>query len=50
MTENLENKVIPEVPEEKPPFFRSWKGMYWLLIGFLAFQVILYYLITLYYS
>ena len=30
-----------------PPFFKSWKGMYIFLLGFLLFQIIVYYLITI---
>ena len=32
--------------EEKPPVFKSWKGWYWLVMGALAFQIIIYFLIT----
>jgi hypothetical protein len=34
----------------KPPFFRSWRGMYWLVMGFLVFQIIIYYAITRYFA
>ncbi|QMU29820.1 hypothetical protein [Adhaeribacter radiodurans] len=37
-------------PEEtnigKPPFFKSWNRMYWLVIVSLAVQVLVFYLIT----
>lgn len=35
---------------EGPPFFKSWAGMYWLLIGNLAFLIFLFYLLTAYYA
>ncbi|SIT93861.1 hypothetical protein [Pontibacter indicus] len=35
---------------DKPPFFKSWKGMYWLVLGNLAFLIILFYTITRIYS
>ncbi|PKV63271.1 hypothetical protein [Pontibacter ramchanderi] len=35
---------------DKPPFFKSWKGMYWLVLGNLAFLIILFYIITRIYS
>ncbi|MCH7973492.1 MAG: hypothetical protein IH949_06340 [Bacteroidetes bacterium] len=31
---------------EKPPFFKSWKGWYFLVLGNLAFLIILFYLFT----
>jgi len=31
---------------EKPPFFKSWKGWYFLVIGNLTFLIILFYLFT----
>lgn len=45
---NKENNMNPE--EESPPFFKSWRGMYWLVIGNLVFMIILFYWLTLYYS
>ncbi|MFP4340967.1 MAG: hypothetical protein ACLFQO_11035 [Cyclobacteriaceae bacterium] len=35
---------------EKPPFFDSWAGMYALVLGNLFFLIILFYLLTVYYS
>lgn len=35
---------------DKPPFFKSWKGMYWLVLGNLAFLITLFYIITRIYS
>lgn len=43
-----DNNIEPE--ENKPPFFKSWKGMYWLVIGNLALMIVLFYCLTLYYS
>ncbi|WP_347158148.1 hypothetical protein [Pontibacter chitinilyticus] len=42
--------VDTEAPLEKPPFFKSWSGMYWLVLGNLAFLVGLFYLITRLYA
>jgi hypothetical protein len=35
---------------DKPPFFKNWKGMYWLVLGNLVFLIILFYIITRIYS
>ena len=32
--------------DEKPPVFKSWSGWYWLLIGVLVLQIILFYWLT----
>ncbi|HEX6223654.1 MAG TPA: hypothetical protein VFZ52_04560 [Chryseolinea sp.] len=32
--------------EDKPPVFKSWKGWYYLILGVLVVQIILYYLLT----
>jgi hypothetical protein len=32
--------------EDKPPGFKSWRGWYWLVLGVLAIQIILYYWLT----
>jgi hypothetical protein len=40
----------PDIEEEKPPVFRKWSTWYWLLLGALVIQVIIYYLITVSYS
>ncbi|MBJ6116777.1 hypothetical protein JAO76_01150 [Pontibacter sp. BT310] len=46
-----ENHPVDEEPAlEKPPFFKSWKGMYWLVLGNLAFMIVLFYAITKYYE
>ena len=43
--------VSPEkLPEGKPPFFRTWRGMYLLVLGALVFQILLYYAITRYFE
>ncbi|MBC5993469.1 hypothetical protein [Pontibacter cellulosilyticus] len=38
--------VDEEAPISKPPFFKSWAGMYWLVLGNLAFLIILFYTLT----
>lgn len=35
---------------EKPPFFKSWAGMYWLVLGNLAFLILLFYILTKLYA
>lgn len=37
-------------PEHDAPLFGYWKGWYFVLIGFLIFQILLYYFITKYLS
>ncbi len=43
-------KNHPPPKNEKPPFFESWKGMYWLVLANLAFLIVLFYCLTLYYA
>ena len=50
MKKNTTPPVDTEKPIEKPPFFSSWAGMYWLVLGNLAFLIVLFYIITLVYS
>ncbi len=47
-----DNRPEGQLPAEtdKPPFFKSWKGMYWLVLGNLAFLIILFYIIPRIYS
>lgn len=35
---------------DPPPFFKSWRGMYALLLGTLVVLIILFYLFTIYFS
>jgi hypothetical protein len=35
--------------KSKPPFFKTWRDMYLLVLGFLALQIIVYYAITRYF-
>ena len=34
----------------KPPFFKSWSGMYWLVVVSLIFQIVVFYFLTQYYK
>jgi hypothetical protein len=43
-----ENKAPAGI--DKPPFFKSWKSMYWLVLGNLVFLITLFYIITRIYS
>jgi hypothetical protein len=36
--------------EDKPPFFKTWRTLYWLVIGALLAQIILFYGITRYFA
>jgi len=42
--------VEKEKPLDKPPFFKSWAGMYWLVLGNLVFLILLFYTITKIYA
>ncbi|WP_242916598.1 hypothetical protein [Pontibacter liquoris] len=46
MEEKEQQPVDTEPALWKPPFFKSWAGMYWLVLGNLAFIIILFYIIT----
>jgi len=37
---------MAELPEEKPPVFKSWNSWYWLVLGVMAIQVLLFTLLT----
>ncbi|MCJ8167253.1 hypothetical protein MKJ04_20600 [Pontibacter sp. E15-1] len=39
-----------EKPLEKPPFFKHWSGMYWLVLGNLVFLILLFYTLTKIYA
>lgn len=38
------------MPDEKPPFMGSWKNVYILIMGMLAFLIVLFWLFTQYYK
>ena len=40
------NLVDEEKPLEKPPIFKSWAGMYWLVLGNLTLLIFLFYILT----
>lgn len=46
----MSGKSLEESTIDKPPFFKSWKGMYWLVVVNLAVQVIVFYILTQYYK
>jgi hypothetical protein len=56
LSEQQSKKTMKETTDrpaeelDKPPFFKSWKGMYWLVLGNLAFLITLFYIITRIYS
>ncbi|MEX2589454.1 MAG: hypothetical protein WD334_04555 [Chitinophagales bacterium] len=44
----MENDIMEDKspPENDAPLFGYWKGWYYVLVGFLIFQILLYFLIT----
>lgn len=46
----MAKESVEQEAEEKPPYFKSWKGWYLLVIGNLIFLIILFYLFTIHYS
>ncbi len=38
------------LPDEKPPFFKSWNTWYMIVIGFLVLLIILFFLFTKHFS
>jgi len=41
---------MKDLPDEKPPFLKSWNSWYLLVIGFLVLLIILFYLFTKHFS
>lgn len=37
---------MSELPDEKPPVFKTWNSWYWLVLGVMAIQVIFFALLT----
>jgi hypothetical protein len=37
------------ISEDRPPFFRSWTGVYAVVLGFLGFLILAFHLFTRYY-
>jgi hypothetical protein len=35
---------------ESPPFFKKWKSIYFLVVGFLALCIAVFYIITMYFN
>ena len=51
----MKEELPPEaqqIPEDitPPPILKTWSGMYWLVLGNLAFFILLFYLLTIAYS
>ncbi len=40
----------PGPSSDKPPVFQSWSHWYWLLLGALFIQVVLFYWLTAFFS
>ncbi len=45
-----QNQNKSETDETLPPFFSSWNAMYAFVLAFLVILILLFYLITIYYS
>lgn len=47
--DDLEKDIAPieEMPEERPPFFKTWKSAYALVLGNLVLMIVVFYLITI---
>jgi hypothetical protein len=45
----IEKQPLPE-DITPPPIFKTWAGMYWLVLGNLAFFILLFYLLTIAYA
>lgn len=41
----IEKRPLPE-DISPPPILKTWSGMYWLVLGNLAFFILLFYLLT----
>jgi hypothetical protein len=35
-----------QILDDRPPFFRSWTGVYAVVLGFLAFLILVFHLLT----
>ncbi len=46
----MDKKQDDIIMEEKPPVFKSWAGVYRLLVFFLILQILIYYYLTVHYS
>ena len=42
--------IQPPLPDDKPPIFKNWCTLYWLVIGALLAQIGLFYSITIYFE
>lgn len=40
----------PKLEDSKPPVLGSWRRLYWLVLGALVLQIIIYYGITRYFE
>lgn len=49
---SIKDSIPPGLPSrslkaiDPPPVFKSWKGVYWLVIGFLLLQIVAYSILT----
>ena len=46
----IDPKKEKQILEDKPPFFRTWTGMYALVLGVLGLLVLIFHLFTQHYQ
>jgi hypothetical protein len=47
MNNQFSKEMTDKINQEEPPIFKSWSRWYWLVLGALLVQIILYYVITM---
>jgi hypothetical protein len=46
---SLDPEKERQIVQDQPPFFNSWGGVYGIVLGFLAFLVLVFYIFTRHY-
>ena len=46
----IDSEAERRIAEDRPPFFKSWSGVYAAVLGFLAFLILVFYLLTRHYQ
>jgi len=46
---SLDPEKEKQIVQDQPPVFRTWGGVYGVVLGFLAFLILLFYLVTRHY-
>ena len=42
----IDPEKVKQVLDDRPPFFRTWSGVYAVVLGFLGFLILLFALLT----